>query len=234
MSAEGGGRFAAASTGWDGDKMKKKFGKPFNLFLPKVAAARNAMNGAGFPAIPMANDPIAMGVTDALGRPVDPEGAYPLRLFTYKEAFGGHSRTISNYWSNVGLQPENKVLMARRDAEAMGIASGDEVRVTSPSLPSGEFSTGDGRTKAMVGKAKVVEGLRPGTVAISWHYGHWAYGSNDVIVDGHTIVGDHRRAAGMCPNPLMLIDPVLGDVCLTDPIGASASFFDSTVAVTKV
>ena len=60
---------------------------------------------------------------------------------------------------------------------------------------------------------------------ISWHYGHWAYGSIDVVVDGKLIPGDSRRGTGIVPNSLMLEDTVIGNVCLTDPIGVSTSFF---------
>ena len=73
--------------------------------------------------------------------------------------------------------------------------------------------------------------MRPGTVAVSWHFGHWAYGSADVVVDGHTVKGDPRRASGLCPNGVMLTDPHLGDACPTDPIGGSASFYDTRVKV---
>ena len=74
-----------------------------------------------------------------------------------------------------------------------------------------------------------MEGRRPGTVALPAQCGHCAYGSNGVQVDGFAVKGDQRRAAGACPNPLMTVDPILKAVCLTDPIGASASFYDTWV-----
>ena len=86
----------------------------------------------------------------------------------------------------------------------------------------------------MEGRLKVLEGIRPGVVAISWYFGHWAYGSRDIVVDGQTVRGDPKRARGILPNPVMLEDKVVGGVCLTDPIGGSASFFDTPVKVTKV
>ena len=57
----------------------------------------------------------------------------------------------------------------------------------------------------------------------------WADGSNDVEVNGQTVPGDERRATGIAPNLVMAVDPTFTDVCLTDPIGASASFFDAMV-----
>ena len=81
---------------------------------------------------------------------------------------------------------------------------------------------------------KVLEGLRPGVVAVSWHFGHWASGSRDVTVDGKLVKGNPRRSRGFTPNPVMLEDTVARDVCLTDPIGGSASFYDTYVKITRV
>ncbi len=101
----------------------------------------------------------------------------------------------------------------------------------SSSNPEGKVDLGDGRILDVAGKLEFREGMRPGTLAVSWHYGHWAYGSNDVVVDGNMIRGDRRRATGLCPNLVMEVDPILKDVSLTDPIGASSSFFDTYVGI---
>ena len=124
--------------------------------------------------------------------------------------------------------------ISAKDAARLGLRQFQEVRLTSPAQPKGTLDVGDGRTLDFVAKVDIREGMLPGTVGLSWHYGHWAYGSNDVVVDGSVIKGDARRAAGLCPNPLMDVDPILKDVCLTDPVGASASFFDTYVNVTPV
>jgi hypothetical protein len=90
------------------------------------------------------------------------------------------------------------------------------------------------RIKRIEGKVKILEGIRPGVVAISWHFGHWAYGSRDVVVDGGLVKGDPTRARGILPNPLMLEDTRVGNVCLTDPIGGSASYFDTPVKIIRL
>ena len=59
---------------------------------------------------------MARGETDAAGNPLVHQNGYSLRLFTFKEPFGGQSRTISNYWSNIALQPENKIWINSKDA----------------------------------------------------------------------------------------------------------------------
>jgi anaerobic selenocysteine-containing dehydrogenase len=224
-----GGRFAAHDSGYAGDKLARRFGKMYLIFSEKVANTHNSLSGD-----PFYGTPVYRGQQDAAGNPLDQDGAYPFALITYKEPFGGHSRTISNYWSNVALRNENRILINRRDAHGLGYQDGQSVRLVSAANPDGTVVLGDGRTLDVVGRIEVKEGIRPGVVAVSWHYGHWAYGSNDVEVDGVTVPGDRRRAAGLCPNLVMAVDPGLGDVCLTDPIGASASFFDTRVRLTGV
>jgi anaerobic selenocysteine-containing dehydrogenase len=197
--------------------------------VEKVATQKNSLSGEHFSGIP-----IYRGQRDAADRPLQRDGKYPLALITFKEAFGGHSRTISNYWGNIALQPENKIWIHKRDAERMGLRLDQEVRLVSASNPDSKVALGDGEALDLVARLHVREGIRPGTVAVSWHYGHWAYGSRDIAVDGHVIKADARRAAGVCPNPVMEVDPILQDVCLTDPIGASASFFDTYIDLIPV
>ncbi|MDA2933402.1 hypothetical protein MYX82_03560 [Acidobacteria bacterium AH-259-D05] len=79
---------------------------------------------------------------------------------------------------------ENAVLMNRLDTERLGLKDGDQVRLGSPTNPDGSFELGNGEVQRSEGKVKILEGIRPGVVAISWHFGHWAYGSRDVVVDG--------------------------------------------------
>ena len=71
-------------------------------------------------------------------------------------------------------------------------------------------------------------------VAVSWHYGHWADGSAEVVVNGQRVPGDERRGKGLCPNAVMLLDEAMETTCLTDPIGGSASFYDTPVTLQRV
>jgi len=188
-----GGRFAPYEDSYDGDYMKKKLGATFEIFVEKVATHKNSISGQFFSGIP-----VYRGQRDAAGRPLARGGKYPLALITYKEPFCGHSRTISNYWTNIAMQPENAILISSRDARQFGLKSGDLAKLVSASNPAGRVDLRDGRILEIGGKVEVREGIRPGVVAVSWHYGHWAYGSNDVQVDGETINGDGRRARPDC------------------------------------
>ena len=224
-----GGRFELHENAYDGPYMTHKLGKMLHVFFGRVAKQRNSMSGEYF-----AGYPVYRGQFDASGRQLDQAGAFPFALITYKEAFGGQSRTISNYWSNINLQNENYILINRKDAARFGFHTGDRLRLVSEFSPDGRFDLGDGRVVDVVGRVEVREGIRPGVVAVSWHYGHWAYGSNDVVIDGTPVKGDPRRRAGLCPNPVMAVDPILKDVCLTDPIGGSSSFYDTRVRLEPV
>ncbi len=223
-----GGRYEPASKAYKGDKVAHQWKGQWNLYVEEVAKGRHSMTGARFEGLPVVEP-----IKDAAGNEV-PDDGYDLTLITYKEIIGGQSRTHGAYWVQYAVMPENFIVMNRVDAEARGLKDADRARIVSASLPNGRTDLGDGRTCELVGKVKVVEGIRPGTVAVSWSYGHWAYGSNDVEVNGQVIKGDRRRGTGLVPNPAMRLDPVLGDVCLTDPIGGSASFYDTRVRVEKV
>ncbi|MFQ5342580.1 MAG: molybdopterin dinucleotide binding domain-containing protein, partial [Anaerolineae bacterium] len=222
-----GGRFEALGNSYKGDKLAHAYKGPFNIFVERVAKARHSVTGQRFDGLPHYEPP-----KNGLGE-VAYDEEYPLHLITFKEITGGQSRTIASYWLSAIL-PENGVLMNRRDAEALGIRDGDLVRITGKSNPDGVWNLGHGRVRPVEGKAKVIEGIRPGVVAVSWHYGHWAYGSSDVVVDGQVIAGDPRRGTGLCTNAVLRVDDATGNSCLSDPIGGSASFYDTRVRVVKV
>jgi tetrathionate reductase subunit A len=227
-----GGRFDAYGKGYGAKTVAYNgFGGMFNLFVQEVAKQKNSLSGKYFSGLP-----VMQGDCDATGAPIAQKEGYSLRLFTFKEPFGGQSRTISNYWSNIALQPENKIWLNPEDAGRLHLKPDQLVRMVSQVNPEGKLHLmdGDKRVLDMTARVEIMEGIRPGTAAASWHYGHWAYGSNDVVVDGHLIKGDRRRASGICPNHVMQVDPVLKDVCITDPIGGSASFSSTMVNLIPV
>jgi anaerobic selenocysteine-containing dehydrogenase len=222
-----GGRFEDFSKAYSGSQLAHKFGKMVSFFAEETAETRNSITGEYFSGLPVYGP-----VRGADGVEID-DTAYEFQLITYKEIFGGHSRTISNYWSNVALQPANRAWINSLDADRLDLKEGDAVRLTSASNPEGTLDLGNGRTKPMVARIGIREGIRPGVVAVSWHYGHWAYGSSDVEIDGQTVAGDSRRSGGLCANPLLRTDTRNGDVGLTDPIGGSAAFYDTRVNIRK-
>jgi tetrathionate reductase subunit A len=223
-----GGRFAPYGSNYNGVFMKSQLGTMFRLFVEEVAKQKNSISGKFFSGVPMIG-----GEFDAAGTALVRSEAYPFRIITYKEPYGGQSRTISNYWGNINLQPANNILIHPSDAHKLGIKQHQKVRLVSADNPDGRLELKDGGNRVidMIGRVNIVEGMRPGTLAVSWHYGHWAYGSNEVVVDGKKVKGDKRRAGGLCTNSLLAVDPVIKDVCLSDPIGGSASYSNSRVGL---
>ncbi|MCZ6906992.1 MAG: hypothetical protein O7G28_06875, partial [Deltaproteobacteria bacterium] len=112
-----------------GRLLPHKFGKMVNFFIEEIAGAKNSMTGKHFDGLPHYEPAM-----DAKGHVISDPG-FPLRLITYKENFGGHSRTIGNCWANYSLQTSNKVLINKRDGARLGLRDSDRVRLTSKTTP---------------------------------------------------------------------------------------------------
>ncbi len=224
-----GGRYEDFSKAYKNEKLGHPYSGLFNVFVDNVAAGFHSLTGEHFHGLPNYQP-----AQDASGKDL-PEGGndYPFQLFTFKHIYGGQSRTVSNYWAQLGVASENYVLMNKVDSDKLGLKEGDLVKLVSPSNPDGVWKLPNNEVKPVVGKVKPIQGIRPGTVAASWSFGHWAYGASDVTIDGQVVKGDPRRATGVCPNAVMYEDPVLKNASLSDPIGGSASYFDTPVNVVR-
>lgn len=222
-----GGRFDPVDAAYNGAAIAAKLGGVNRFYIEEVAASRHSMTGQPFP-----GGPAYRPVTDSAGKPV-PEDEGEFHLVTYKEVWGTQSRTISNYWSQLGVAPENFVVINAADARRLQVADGDLVRLTSVSNPQGIRNLGLGRVTPVTGKVKAIEGIRPGIVAISTHFGHWAYGSTDLVVDGVVVRGDARRGGGIHAQPLFRLDEHLRGTPMSDPVGGSVSFYDTRVDIVK-
>jgi anaerobic selenocysteine-containing dehydrogenase len=121
------------------------------------------------------------------------------------------------------MMPENPVEISADDASALGVESGDRVRVSSVSNPEG-----------IVGKVRVTQGLKPGVVAISHHYGHWESHSRPIVIDDVAMPYDSSRGAGLQPTQIMRTDNRYPNVSLQEPIAGSCSFYDTWIKVEKV
>ena len=95
---------------------------------------------------------------------------YPFEFVDYKSRLNREGRSQNTTWYqefkkvDVGDDAWDDVVKINpADAKKLGIKSGDTVRLTST-------------TGSIVTKAKLWEGIRPGTVAKCYGQGHWAYG----------------------------------------------------------
>lgn len=101
---------------------------------------------------------------------VDDPKQYPFLFIDYKSRLNGEGRSQNAPWyyefKKVDLGDErweDLIKINPEDGRKLGIQTGDMVRVTS-------------MAGSIVVKAKLWEGLRPGTVAKCFGQGHWAYG----------------------------------------------------------
>ncbi len=221
-----GGRYENFEKAYKGKYLAHQFKNMVRFYLEGVAAIKHYGTGENFSGFPIYEE-----LKDSHGNIIKADEDF--QLITYKEMAHGHTRTIANYW-NLALMSENWVMINSVDATRLGVKDGEMVRITSSSNPEGIIDLGNGEIVDLKVKVKVAEGIRPGVASISHSFGHWAYGGSDVEVDGVVIKGDKRRIKGITPNPLMTVDPILKNTGLSDPIGASSSYFDSFVKLTKV
>ena len=223
-----GGRFERADKAHDGAFLGHPWGKLLNLYVEPVGAAKHSVTGK-----PLSGVPVYEEMTSFDGKPVVYDPQFDLALFTYKDIFGGQSRTVGNYAGQMALMPENFIYLNALDARRLGLEDLDSVRMISPGF-DGTFETSPGEITNVEGKIKVIQGIRPGSVAVSWSYGHWAYGARDMTVDGKVVKGEVARSKGLVPNPAMGVDGYLKDVCLTDPIAGDAAYSGTNIKLVKV
>ncbi|MEK6743988.1 MAG: molybdopterin dinucleotide binding domain-containing protein, partial [Nitrospirota bacterium] len=95
---------------------------------------------------------------------------YPFTFIDYKSRLNREGRSQNTTWyhefkkmdqGDVSWDDVTKINPS--DAKKLGIKNGDSIRLTST-------------TGSIVTKAKLWEGVRPGTVAKCYGQGHWAYG----------------------------------------------------------
>lgn len=225
-----GGRFQEYAAAYKDDQLANKYGKMVGIYFDNLARAKHSMTGKVY----KAHGDYVPGPLDCLGNPLnDAQEGYDLTLITYKTVTQTKSRTIGNYWLDAVL-PENHVEIAAQDAAKLKIKDGDMVKIVSASNPDGVWDISEKVKRPMIGKAKVLQGLRPGVVAFSLGFGHWANGAADLVIDGTAVPGDERRKTGIHGNAAMRVDPVLKNTCLVDTVGGSAVFYQTLVKVLKV
>jgi tetrathionate reductase subunit A len=222
-----GGRFDDYANAFDGEKLRGHYANLVHMFQEKTAKKKDPMTGRPLKAIAT-----YVPIADSLGRPLRDPPEYNLALITNRTMRQTKSRTITNPWLTA-VEPENFVVMNSKDATGRGLKDGDLVKVASATNPDGVWDLKNGTRKPMAGKLKVTEGIRPGVVAFSLGYGHWATGASDVTINGRVVKGDRRRAAGIHANAAMRTDPHMPNTCLQDIVGASAVFYDTKVKVVR-
>lgn len=223
-----GGRFEGADKAHADGFVAHSWGKLLDLYVEPVGTGIHSVTGKRLSGVP-----VFQQLQSFNGEAFTFPAEFDLQLFTYKEIIGGQSRTVGNYAGQLAVMPENFIYLNAQDADRLGLKDGNIARVVSADS-NGEFVVGPGQTAQVQGRVKVIQGIRPGSVAVSWHYGHWAYGARDVIIDGQRIPGEPARGKGLVPNPTMAVDKYLKDLTLTDPIAGDSVFSGTRIKLTKV
>lgn len=100
---------------------------------------------------------------------------YPLYLVTHKRMYRNQAgNTAHNPILNFALgadTQENFIAVNADTAKGLGIKDGDTVVVES-------------RVGKAKGKAKLTQGIRPDTIAVSYHHGHWSLGAPEYAKKG--------------------------------------------------
>ena len=201
------------------------------LYNEELATCRNFLTGAFIPGLATYLPP-----EDAAGNVLEQaDRDYPFALVTHKMNLHAQSRTTSHRWS-MEVFPENHVVMHRDDAARLGIGDGEKVRLVSSS-----------NLKGVVGTVRVSSLVRPGCLAVSFHYGHTQMGASSLPVTGADQVflgkdvagpaglkGDSRLGAGILPNDLGRMDEALGGLPLVDVVAGIPDFSSTRVKVEKL
>ena len=212
-----GGVFDNPTDEYTGDQLSYPYGNIIRTFADPIAGTKDSVTGEYYSGVPHYKP-----VAHSDGTPVDDGSDFPFRLITYKTVHHGQARTNVNPWLMLMI-PENPVEISAIDAAALGIKTGDQVKIISASQGKKEIR----------GRALVTQRIKPGVIAVSHHYGHWEQHSRAHMVNGEDIGHDPSRGAGLQPTQIMRTDKVYNNVSLQEPIGASCSFYDTWVKVGK-
>jgi len=200
--------------------LTSKYANSIRFYLDSIVRVPDSVTGTYYSGVPHYEDLMHSDGTSVH----DDKGSYPYLLNTYKLVNHGQARTAVNPWLML-VMPENAVWINASDAAALGVETGDTIRLTSASNSAG-----------VTGKVWVTNRIRPGVVGVSHHYGHWQLGSKPHIVDGvaDALGHDTTRGAGIQTNPISRLDKVYTNVPLQEKIGGSVCYFNTYVKITKV
>lgn len=225
-----GGRFEEHSKALKGKQLANKYGKLLNIYQEKTASKKHAGTGKNYIGYPK-----YVPVVTFDGKKIDQlANGYEFNLITCRTVTQTKSRTNGAYWLTA-IEPENGVLISKVDAQRLGLAEGDAVKVVSSTNTQGVYDLKNGKAKEMIGKVIPTEGIRPGVVSFTLGFGNWASGAADMLINGELVAGDERRGKGIHANAAMWTDPSLrNNTCLIDDIGGSVSFYDTKVNLVKI
>lgn len=184
-----GGRFDRLEDAWDGDKIKLRHKPALALWSEELAGMRHSMTGERLDGCPTWH-PTRLADGTPMREKFD-EADYPFLMTSYKSnLMSSMSIAVSRLRQ---VHPHNPISVNREDAQQLGIANGQKIRVTSPG-------------GSLVGVAIVRDGIMKGAIAIEHGYGHWELGAREHLIDGLPLASNPELATGVCMNTLGFAD----------------------------
>lgn len=225
-----GGVFRPYDDVFEGERFTRGIER-YMVYNETLARTKDSMTGRRLPGSPVWMPP----QTGDGGDLAAIDGDYPLTLVTYKRHLHTQSRSLW-YSRAMAIVPDNAVEMHPDDAAGLGLAQGDRVRLASASNPEG-----------VVGRLQLTRMVRPGCVAVSFHFGHTQFGGTALAVkdaasvflggaavaDGDRLTPREAYRAGINPNDVARLDPALGNTPLTDAVAGIPDFSSTRVRVAK-
>lgn len=216
--------------GFEADKHRNGI-KKVAIYNEELATVRHFRSGSFFSGTATYNAP-----TDGDGNLLTfVDRQFPYYLVTHKMNLHAQSRTTWHRWS-MEVFPENFAVLHQIDAAREGLRDGDTVRLVSRSNPGG-----------VAARVKTTGLVKPGCVAVSFHYGHSQLGASSLPISGaetlflgRETVADHNGlrgnpalGAGTPPNDLGRLDESLGNLPLIDVLAGIPDFSSTRIRIEK-
>ena len=184
-----GGRFDKLEDAWKGDQIKASHKPAMQVWSEEISKMRHSMTGQRFDGCPTWHPTRLADGTPMRERYTEQE--YPFLMTSYKSnLMSSMSIAVSRLRQ---VHPHNPISIHRADAERLGIANGQKIRVTSPG-------------GSLVGVAIVRDGIQQGAIAIEHGYGHWELGAREHRIGGKAMPSNPDLATGVCLNTLGFAD----------------------------
>lgn len=225
-----GGVFQPYDSVFDNDTFKHGIERVV-LYNEKLATTKNSLTGEQYSGTLQYLTP-----QDSKGDDLaEKDKGFPFLVVTHKMHVHTQSRTTWHKYT-MELFPTNYVQINRADGEKLGLKDGDSILLHSASNKNG-----------ISGLVELVETVRPGCLAISFHYGHSQLGASPLQIDGGEnvflggkevyqngkMIAQPTLGAGTNPNMVGRLDEHLANTPLVDVLAGIPDFSSTRVQVTK-
>ncbi|MBU1052499.1 MAG: molybdopterin-dependent oxidoreductase [Proteobacteria bacterium] len=202
-----------------------------HLYNENLAKSINSLTGKRF-----SGSPGWLNPSNSKGMILDEmEKQYPYSIITYKSRLHTQSRSL---WSNYAMeiQDENNIEININDCKQLGLKEGDNVKLVSESNPEG-----------IQGKVQPTSLIRPGCIAVSFHFGHSQFGGSILevkkgdkvfqggksVMKGNFLISNPEFTKGLNFNDVALLDKNMNQTPMVDLVGGIPDFSSTRVKIIR-